>query len=264
MHTKYFQGSLIWCTQPPQNASWAWRGILRIRHLAVDLLKYHLGDGRSTSFFLDPWLGHPPILLRAGDRLCRDMVCDSLCKVGDFIEDQQWNLPTPTTLDMHELWPDILATPLGPGSDHISWTPSKASFSLHFAWEAIQAQNSEVSWASFVWYRGAVPRQAFCTWRALQRGLPSHDNLQCRGISLVSRCPLCCNETESIDHLLWSCEYSSRVWNSLLPQLCLLAQLETSLLGVADLIVLQFQQQHTSIQIQHNTSCLFCAVTIGL
>ena len=96
-----------------------------------------------------------------------------------------------------------------------------------------------------------------CTWHALRRGLPTHDNLQCRGISLASRCPLSCNEAETIDHLLWSCEYSRRVWNLSLPQLCMQTQLESTLLGVANLITTQFQQQHTF-------SRLFCAVTTGL
>ena len=32
VHSEYLRGSSIWCARPPQKASWAWRGILRIRH----------------------------------------------------------------------------------------------------------------------------------------------------------------------------------------------------------------------------------------
>lgn len=83
---KYLRGSSIWCARPPQSASWAWRGILQIRYLAVELLRYQVGNGQSTNFFLDPWLGYPPILLQVGDQLRRDMGCNLLCKVSTFME----------------------------------------------------------------------------------------------------------------------------------------------------------------------------------
>ena len=66
---KYVCSGSIWCTRPPQSASWAWRSILRVRHLASELLDYNLGDGSSTLFFLDPWLNHQPLHLHVGDYL---------------------------------------------------------------------------------------------------------------------------------------------------------------------------------------------------
>ena len=50
MRLKYTRRGSVWCTRPLQQASWAWRGILRVRHLAVNLLNFNLGDGRHTLF----------------------------------------------------------------------------------------------------------------------------------------------------------------------------------------------------------------------
>ena len=66
---KYLRGSSIWCARPPQNASWVWRSILKIRPLAEKLIYYSIGNGRNTSFFLDPWLGSTTIHNCVGDRL---------------------------------------------------------------------------------------------------------------------------------------------------------------------------------------------------
>ena len=121
-----------------------------MRPLAADLLQYNLGDGLSTSFFMDPWLGHPPIQFRNGDWIRHDLGCDRLCKVGIFIDGRRWNLPTPTTLDMHELWPEILATPIGPGRDSISWIPTKDGFTFRSAWEAVRHRNPTAPWASLI------------------------------------------------------------------------------------------------------------------
>ena len=54
MRKKYLRESSIWCARPPQIGSWAWRGILRVHHLAFGLLIYNLGDGSATNFLLNP------------------------------------------------------------------------------------------------------------------------------------------------------------------------------------------------------------------
>ena len=67
------------------------------------------------------------------------------------------------TLDMHEVWPAIRATPIGSGSDSIAWIPTSDGLTYRSAWEAVHQRNPEVPWASLIWNGGAVPRHAFCT-----------------------------------------------------------------------------------------------------
>ena len=137
MRKQYLMGSSICCARPPQIGSWAWHGILSVPHLASGLLIYNLGDGSATCFLLNPWLGQPPLLLRFGDRFRQDLAISLTCKVGTFINSRSWALPPPTIVEMHDLWPEILTTPIGNGSDTISWKPNVEGFSLLSAWNSI-------------------------------------------------------------------------------------------------------------------------------
>ena len=95
-------------------------------------------------------MGHPSISLCNGDRLRRDLGCDKLCKVGTFMDRHRWNLLTPTTLDMHELWPEIRATQIGFGGDSIVWIPTGEEFTYRSAWEATRQRNPVVPWATLI------------------------------------------------------------------------------------------------------------------
>ena len=142
---KYLHGSsIIWCARPPQNASWVWRSILKVRPLAEKFMCYNIGDGRNTSFFLNPWLGSTTINNRVGDSLRQDLGCAGSSQVSVFIANGCWHLPPATTLDMHELWPDILASPIAKGEDFISWILDANGFTLLSACRAIQPQSQSI------------------------------------------------------------------------------------------------------------------------
>ena len=91
-----------------------------MRHLVETFLNYSLGNGGNTLFFLDPWLNHQPLLLCVGDRLRQDLTCDTACKASHFISDRHWNLPAAITIEMHDLWLDILRTPINGDRDDIT------------------------------------------------------------------------------------------------------------------------------------------------
>ena len=185
-------------------------------HLAETFLNYSLGNGENTLFFLDPWLNHQPLMLRVGDRLQQDLACDTACKASHFICDRRWTLPPATTIEMHDLWLDILRTPINGDRDDITWVLHDKGFSLHSAWDAIHEHGPRLPWARFIWSWGTSPRKAFCPWQALSQGLPTHDNLQRRGLTIISRCVMCRCDLEALNHLLSSCGFSSSIWRSTL------------------------------------------------
>lgn len=45
-------------------------------------------------------------------------------------------------------------------------------------------------------------------WRIRWRNLPTKDRLISRGMAITGECNLCDNETESIDHLFFRCDYT--------------------------------------------------------
>ena len=55
----------------------------------------------------------------------------------------------------------------------------------------------------------------FC-WTAAHKSILTGDNLKIRGMEGPSRCPLCCSEEETMDHLLINCPYSQEIWSEVL------------------------------------------------
>ena len=141
----------------------------------------------------------------------QDLAFDLSCWVSSFITNRCWNLPPAMTVEMHELWPEVLAIPLSTGQDSITWDLDDTGFKFRSAWNAVRSHGSVKIWTGFIWCKGTVPQKAFCAWRELSYGLPTQDLLQQRGITLVSRCPLCCCASETTDHVLWSCSFASQV-----------------------------------------------------
>ena len=110
------------------------------------------------------------------------MGCDNACLVSMFIESRGWALPASTTLDMHELWPQILDVPIGGGEDFVTWIPTEGTYSCHSAWDAIHLHSPTVTWVTLIWYRGANQQHAFCAWRSLLHGLPTHRTCNVEGL----------------------------------------------------------------------------------
>ncbi|KAF6151028.1 hypothetical protein GIB67_016506 [Kingdonia uniflora] len=71
----------------------------------------------------------------------------------------------------------------------------------------------QTSWWYKLLFRKAIhPRISIWGWRLCHGRLPSDDNLQKKGIVLVSRCCLCSQSVETIKHLFWDCSFSSSLW----------------------------------------------------
>jgi hypothetical protein len=66
-------------------------------------------------------------------------------------------------------------------------------------------------WKS-IWSSKSIPKIDMYVWTTAHRGILTGENLRRRGWEGPSRCPLCCQEEETTDHLLLSCTYSKEVW----------------------------------------------------
>ena len=118
---------------------------------------------------------------------------------------------------MHDLWPDILRTPINGDRDDITWALDDKGFSLCSAWDAFRVHGPKLPCARFIWSGGTTLQKAFCPWRALIHELPTQDILWRRGVTIFSRCVMCRGASETLNHLLWSCDFSSWIWRSMLP-----------------------------------------------
>ncbi|XP_059629711.1 uncharacterized protein LOC132272614 [Cornus florida] len=95
------------------------------------------------------------------------------------------------------------------GEDNILWQHNL--FTYKAAWEACRLIKPEVFWYPLIW-NGGRPRWAVLGVFVLQNSVLTGSNVQRRGISLSSRCCLCYNNEETVDHLFVDCEYAWQIW----------------------------------------------------
>ncbi|KAI8031311.1 putative ribonuclease H protein [Camellia lanceoleosa] len=70
---------------------------------------------------------------------------------------------------------------------------------------------SEKKW-KFVWSLNLPSKLRHFLWKIYHNALATKQNLHHRYCANSDRCPMCLKKTESLDHLLFECEWAKRVW----------------------------------------------------
>ncbi|XP_059663601.1 uncharacterized protein LOC132309300 [Cornus florida] len=166
-----------WSVIPKLTHSTIWTSIVAVREILRENCSYHIGNGALIQKFLDPWCG------------------------GQFLSEVV-GIPLQVQQFMQQFR-------IYGGADQILW--NHKPFTFKDAWDACRESNYEVSWFGLVW-NGGRPRWSIFSALIIQNAIMTGANLQRRGISLASRCCLCCNYDEHVDHMFVNFVYSWEVW----------------------------------------------------
>lgn len=113
-----------------------------------------------------------------------------------------------------ELWTSLRNFQLQEGiEDDITWKHSASG--LYSAASAYKAQFLGLTRSpmlSTVWKAWAPPKIKFYAWLAMQNRVWTADRLAKRGWPNCGPCPLCQQVPESIDHILFKCRFTIRIW----------------------------------------------------
>lgn len=93
------------------------------------------------------------------------------------------------------------------------WVNSRTSFASN-AYDIFRCKGLRVFWASTVWASTSTPKHNFIFWLAVKNRLPTRERLSFLLTDLI--CPVCSNDVESRDHLLFKCQLASQVWDDIL------------------------------------------------
>ncbi|KAM5546473.1 hypothetical protein ABKV19_002467, partial [Rosa sericea] len=179
MNYRYFGSSL-------------WHGLKATLPIIFQHSRWLIGDGKSVLFWSDRWLDTSLLDKLQVNRFPKPLTTT----VASFISGQQWSLPHRFSTLFPALVDEIhsLPLPIVPKDDLLIWEdsgngffsfsegykllrPHFASNGPHFASNGPQAQ---------VWRHFIPPRFSILVWRLLHNKLPTDDQLQRRGIPLVS------------------------------------------------------------------------------
>ncbi|XP_026417155.1 uncharacterized protein LOC113312632 [Papaver somniferum] len=88
----------------------------------------------------------------------------------------------------------------------------KGSFSTSSAVEKIRNKEPKLHWPDQIWKRFLHPSIASNVWKIQQGVYTDDEKLIKKGYSLASKCCICQQNQDSMEHLLWSCSFSKHIW----------------------------------------------------
>ncbi|CAJ2653183.1 unnamed protein product [Trifolium pratense] len=133
----------------------------------------------------------------------------------ELISNFKWIIPN----DLADFDPTLVTRiqevviPYFSAEDRLIWKAStdgyftaKQAYQLMFPAVAVSA------W-SFHWHNYVPPSHSFVVWRCLHDQMPTDENLQRRGCTVVSVCVLCMQQSETTAHLFLLCPFAQELWN---------------------------------------------------
>ncbi|XP_028754420.1 uncharacterized protein LOC114713907 [Neltuma alba] len=149
--------------------------------------------------------------------------------VAQLIQDRQWNLHAISNLVEESVLKCIREIPLSstPRDDSLLWAPAKngiynvrAGYKLShaatngriMATRASVSRKVEPSIWSAVWKLKVIPKIRSFIWRILNNALASKDALFKRKCATNPVCPVCGDDTETLEHFFLLCEWVKVAW----------------------------------------------------
>ncbi|XP_019095172.1 PREDICTED: uncharacterized protein LOC109130228 [Camelina sativa] len=210
--------SVFWSIDEKKTTSWTWKSLLHLRPLARRFIRCNVGSGIKASFWFDWWTPFGPLIDFLGDSEPAQTGIPLKGSVANACSMTGWRL-RPARSPQAELLHFHLTTLHLPASsivdDSYFWRIEDIdleAFSTKKTWEAIRHRQQPLSWASQVWYKGAIPRHTFMMWIVFLNMIPTRTRLASWGMQIDTTCCICGIHSETRDHLFLHCEFSEDLW----------------------------------------------------
>ncbi|KAK2405034.1 hypothetical protein P8452_10587 [Trifolium repens] len=216
LKSRYFPRSSFKDAAIGYQPSYGWRSILSAREVLEKGSRWCVGNGRNTRVWKDTWLSDFT-KIRSRNPIC-DLVDDAL--VSDLIDEQtgQWNRSLIFNFFSKDEALKIVSTPLSISlpADKIQWHWEKDGlYYVRSAYHLLCSERenslpgpssaSDDSLWKEIWKAPLPNNIKNFMWRLARNILPTRVNLQKKGISLDTSCPLCHNAAENGQHIFMHC-----------------------------------------------------------
>ncbi|XP_018467418.1 uncharacterized protein LOC108839076 [Raphanus sativus] len=184
-------------------------------------MAWMVGDGELISAWNDPWLSSSQQLRPMGP------VPEAYVtlKVSDLMLDgsTEWD-----QAKVRHIFPELAETILSikpsclGAPDKQFWVHTrdgvytiKSGYTAAVEWRAEREDRPQpshaINWNKGVWNLKTAPKIQLLVWKALRGALPVGEQLLARQVTTDPACKRC-GKLESIDHLLFQCEFAEQVW----------------------------------------------------
>ena len=217
--TRYFPNCSFLMAELGSNPSVVWKSLLAAREVIREGSTWQIGDDSRIRVTTHKWLPNAPAFLHEPN------VRMKVCELIDH-SSRQWDRGKLAATFTPRTCKQILSLPLNhlDSQDTLVWTENKAkTFSVKTAYRVALrlksvalAEHSSVrahgvTWGK-IWKLNVPPKVRTFLWRARSNCLPTRDNLCRRKVQVKATCELCCQEPETVAHILWKCLFARNVW----------------------------------------------------
>ncbi|XP_010446053.1 PREDICTED: uncharacterized protein LOC104728823 [Camelina sativa] len=215
----------FWYIDAKKPASWTWKALLNLRHIAGSFLKARLGNGQRLSFWYDSWAPFGPLFGYLGPTGPAQTGISIHAKVAQAWSLTGWNIRparSPRAEDLHIFLTTISVPPSTDFSDGYFWlcgTEELLDFATKKTWEILRPRQDPPPGTEQVWFKGGIPRHAFMMWLMHQDRLPTRERLIRWGLQTKPKCCLCGLYLETREHLFLRCEVSDEFWSAVTRRL---------------------------------------------
>ncbi|XP_057803558.1 uncharacterized protein LOC131018881 [Salvia miltiorrhiza] len=180
----------------------------------VDNSYSFIGDGSSTYFWLDDWLGYKLVDKLQVPHFMHEFLHQS---VADYYFEGAWHFAEDFFIQFPDTVCDILLLPIGESEDLRFWKHSViGDVTAALAYSRICHSFPKVRWGDWIWENYIPVRRSIVCWRIIQSRLPTLDVLIRQGTLGPNRCSLCGAAEETISHLFWECSVVRPIWMNFL------------------------------------------------
>lgn len=172
-------------------------------------MKYKLGNGERVSFWFDSWSPLGPLFKLIGEDGPRDFRIPLHESVAESCSQNQWLLAAPRSVNAlavhHHL--AAISLPLTGAEDLVCW---EIEGKIHHyyptaqTWNFLRPKQSTKDWAASVWFKGAIPKNAFNIWVTTLDRLPTRARLASWGIQTSPNCCFCNDYEETRETIFFS------------------------------------------------------------
>lgn len=208
----------LWSLDSLSQSSWIWKALLKLRPLAEQFLRCHIGNGRRASFWFDHWTPMGPLIKFFGESGPSQLGVPLNSSISEACSLTGWNLRPARSPEAEALQIHLCSVPLPSltlACDSFSWEIDDLSlkaFSAKDTWENIRNRGTQQTWTDSVWFKGCIPSHAFMMWMTHLDRLPTRQRIARWNVQSLDKCCVFNTYMESRDHLFLRCGYAEQVW----------------------------------------------------
>jgi hypothetical protein len=107
------KGRSFWSVNIPQDCSWCWRRLLKLRNVAWNFIFFEVGDGQNIHLWSDNWHPCGVLIERYGFRVVYDASSRLKSKLSSILSNETWCWKPAKSEDLVAIQSRLPEIPLG-------------------------------------------------------------------------------------------------------------------------------------------------------